>query len=100
MKSFLFEVAEKVNQAHPDLDKLTFVFPNRRAILYFRKHLTQIIQKPVFSPRFTTIEDFIGSYSNYEVPDKLELVHRLYKVYSDLLSEQKEREPFDKFYFW
>ncbi len=100
MRSFLFEVAEKVHQAHADLDKLTFVFPNRRAILYFRKHLTEIIEKPVFSPRFTTIEDFIGDFSDYEVPDKLELVHRLYKAYYETLPQQKERETFDKFYFW
>jgi hypothetical protein len=100
MKTFLFDVAEKITQAHPDLDKLTFVFPNRRAIIYFRKHLTEIIKKPVFSPRFTTIEDFIGGYSNYEVPDKLELVYRLYNAYHDVLSEQRDKEAFDKFYFW
>ncbi len=99
MKSFLFEVAEKITEAHPDLDKLTFVFPNRRAILYFRKHLTDIIKKPVFSPRFTTIEDFIGGFSTYEVPDKLELVYRLYNAYYNML-DQKDKEAFDKFYFW
>ena len=103
MKSFLFELAEKIVKANPDLDKLTFVFPNRRAVLYFRKHLTDIIKSPVFSPRFTTIEDFMAAYSPYEVPDKLELVHRLYKSYYEVLSGQKDGvapESFDKFYFW
>src|SRR6185369_17544021 len=52
-----------------------------------------------------TIEDFIGTFSNWQVPDKLELVHRLYKSYYELLGVRKDvepsaPEPFDKFYFW
>jgi CRISPR/Cas system-associated exonuclease Cas4 (RecB family) len=102
MKSFLYELAEKTVRDHPNLDKLTFVFPNRRAIIYFRKHLTDIISGPVFSPHFTTIEDFIGNYSSYDVPDKLELVHRLYRSYYQVLAGKENLKPetFDKFYFW
>jgi hypothetical protein len=44
-----------------------------------------------------TIEDFIGNLSDYKIPDKLELVHRLYNAYSQVI---KSDETFDKFYFW
>jgi hypothetical protein len=97
VKSFLLEQAEKIYDSYPKLDSLTIVFPNRRAILYFKKHLADLLEKPAFSPRLITIEDFIKSFSHYAVPDKLELVHRLHKVYHDITNID---EPFEKFFFW
>lgn len=97
MESFLKELARKIN-AEPQFEQLTFIFPNRRASLYFRKHLSEVITKPVFSPRLITIEDFIASFSGYQVPDKLELVHKLHGVYSEIIGTHKE--SFDEFYFW
>ncbi len=56
-------------------------------------------------PRLITIEDFIGGFSNLKVPDKLELIYRLYQSYFEIIrkagsSTQSDTEPFDKFYFW
>lgn len=97
MESFLKELARKVS-TEPQFEQLTFVFPNRRAALYFRKHLSEVITKPVFAPHLITIEDFIASFSVYQMPDKLELVHRLHGIYNEVIGSQKEN--FDKFYFW
>jgi len=98
MKSFLQELAEKIYREHPKLDEVTLVFPNRRAIIYFQKYLSDIITKPVFSPKMVTIEEFIGGFSPLTVPDKLELIHRLYHSYTTVLHGTDE--PFDQFYFW
>ena len=105
MKQFLKELAEKVKKDHPILDDLTLVFPNRRAVLYFRKHLAASLEQPTFAPRLLTIEDFVGEYSALQVPDRLELVHRLYTAYYDVLQHDADgdalaTEPFDQFYFW
>lgn len=106
MKPFLFEIAEQTVKQHPVFDGLTFVFPNRRAILYFRKYLGVLLTRPAFSPRLITIEDFITGQSRWEIPDKLELIHRLYKVYYDVVRPSGASEastgvePFDQFYFW
>lgn len=97
MKPFLRELAEKIHGEHVRLEGLTIVFPNRRATLYFKKHLGEQLSKPAFSPRLTTIEDFISDLSSLKVPDKLELVHRLYRTYHDVV---KVEETFDQFYFW
>lgn len=97
MESFLKELARKVN-AEPQFEQLTFIFPNRRAALYFRKHLSEVITKPVFAPRLITIEDFIASFSSYQIPDKLELVHKLHGIYNEEIGSRKEN--FDEFYFW
>jgi RecB family exonuclease len=97
MEPFLKELARKVI-VEPEFEQLTFIFPNRRAALYFRKHLSEVITKPVFSPRLITIEDFIASFSNYQIPDKLELVHRLHGTYTEVIGSHSE--SFDRFYFW
>lgn len=97
MESFLKELARKVN-SEPQLEQLTFIFPNRRAVLYFRKHLAEVITKPVFAPRLITIEDFIATFSKAQVPDKLELVHRLFSIYGKVIGSHAE--SFDRFYFW
>jgi len=97
MESFLKELARKVN-VEPQFEQLTFIFPNRRAALYFRKHLSEVITKPVFAPRLITIEDFIASFSPYQIPDKLELVHKLHGIYNEVIGSHKEN--FDQFYFW
>jgi CRISPR/Cas system-associated exonuclease Cas4 (RecB family) len=103
MKSFLQELAEKTYRDHPKLDEVTIVFPNRRAVLYFRKHLSDLLDKPVFSPRLITIEDFIGGFSTLKVPDKLELIANLYQVYQSIVHpalSEEERGGVDEFYFW
>lgn len=100
MKAFLQELAETLfNEHRRSLDALTVVFPNRRAILYFRKHLAALLDRPAFSPRLLTIEDFIAGFSTFKVPEKLQLIHRLHKVYHQV-HEGVVSEAFDQFYFW
>jgi CRISPR/Cas system-associated exonuclease Cas4 (RecB family) len=97
MNSFLNDTAKSIISDYPKPEELTLVFPNRRAILYFRKHFSELISKPVFAPRMLTIEEFIAGFSSHREPDQLELVHRLYRTYQQIV---KLDEPFDKFYFW
>lgn len=104
MKSFLQELVETVYKEYKhSLGSLTLVFPNRRAALYFRKDLSALLDRPVFSPRLITIEDLIAGFSPLTIPDKLELIHRLHAVYTDVTatsSGSTSYETFDQFYFW
>lgn len=105
MKPFLAELAHIIQGKYRSFERLTIVFPNRRAILYFRKHLSSLLNRPTFAPKLLTIEDYFGSLSNLKVPDKLELIHRLYEVYNEVvlnagMSKSMEPEPFHQFYFW
>ena len=95
---FLEEIAQIVlNKYQGQSDKLTLVFPNRRAGLFFRKYLSAGVSKPIWSPEILSIEDFIKSHSDLQTAEKLDLIYLLYKVFSSL---NKSSETFDKFYFW
>ena len=106
MKTFLQEVAEKVYRDHPKLENVTVVFPNRRAALYFRKHLTGLISRPAFAPRVLTIEDFFAQLSPSKTPDKLILISVLFKSYCAVMDSCGGESDSDKiarledFYFW
>jgi hypothetical protein len=105
MKPFLLEIAEEVIRDHgKKLDAVSIIFPNRRATLYFRKHLSSLLDKPAFSPQLLTIEDFIKQFSPLKVPDKLQLILILHEVYNSVLSRFDQSaavpESFDQFYFW
>ena len=106
MKTFLEEVAGKIYKDHQKLENVTVVFPNRRATLYFRKHLSGLINKPTFAPKIQTIEDFFSRYSNLQIPDKLVLISVLFKAYTKVMdsvpaeSDSESIGQLEEFYFW
>lgn len=106
MKTFLQEVAEKIYRDHAKLEEVTVVFPNRRAALYFRRHLSKLLTKPAFAPNLVTIEDFFAQFSPWQVPEKLVLIARLFSAYRRVMEatpedgEDEEIGRFENFYFW
>ena len=80
MTPFLYKVAEVFLREYSfDLYKLTFVFPNRRAAMFFQKYLAEIAGKPLFSPRMLTIQELFSSLSSLLPADRIELLVMLYK---------------------
>ena len=58
MTPFLYKVAKVIlDEYGSDLYKHTFVFPNRRAAMFFQKYLAEIAGKPLFSPTVLTIQE-------------------------------------------
>ena len=97
-QSFLESIASKCYEQYGrNADQLTIVFPNRRAGLFFRKHLGKLTEKPIWSPQITSLEDFILEKSALTPADHLQSLFILYAVYRKLL---KNAEGFDKFFFW
>ncbi|HEY9489399.1 MAG TPA: hypothetical protein VIQ51_13735, partial [Chryseosolibacter sp.] len=96
MKTFLEEVAEKIYKDNPKLEDVTIVFPNRRAALYFRKHLSGLLSKPAFAPRIVTIEDFFMEFSNLQVPEKLILISILFRSYAKVMDSSADGTDAEK----
>lgn len=98
MEIFLKKVAADLLEKHGDnINSLTIVFPNRRAGVFFINYLNSLVERPVISPEITTINKLFTSLSQYFIPDRLNLVFRLYKTYRDFTSSN---ESFDDFYYW
>ncbi|MCX7636519.1 MAG: PD-(D/E)XK nuclease family protein [Cyclobacteriaceae bacterium] len=94
---FLYEVAEALVKQGKTPDSFTIIFPNRRSILYFRKHFSGFFNRPVFGPELLTFDEWITGLTHAEVPDKIRLVYELYKVYRDITGWN---ESLDSFYYW
>ena len=79
------------------LNRYCFVFPNRRAGLFFQKYIGELIETPIFSPAITTIKDLFTDLSGLREADKLDILFRLYRLYKEV---SESVESFDDFLFW
>ena len=98
---FLERIAEKFLAEYGDnLHRLVFVFPTRRARLYFRRYLQ--LKKPphtaIWEPTAFSIDDFVVQLSGADIPDQLDLIFRLYAVYRQHAANYKRE--FEDFYPW
>ncbi|GJM59881.1 PD-(D/E)XK nuclease family protein [Persicobacter diffluens] len=103
--TFLSELADMILRDFPQPEKLTIIFPNRRAGLFLRKAISQKINKAIWSPNVISIDDFIQRLSDLKTQDPLALNFELYHVFQEVMYGQQElseqsRESFDQFYFW
>ena len=98
MRSKLHAIAQTfVREVGGELQDYTFVFPNHRAGLFFRKYLSQYIEQPLFAPRVMSINECFAELSDLQVADPLTLLLRLYDTYQQLRSDA---EPLDRFIYW
>ena len=98
MRSKLHAIARTfVEQVGDDLQSYTFVFPNHRAGLFFRKYLSQYVTKPMFAPRVMTINECFAELSDLQVADQLMLLLQLYAEYQRVCPDA---EALDQFIYW
>lgn len=98
MQTFLQQVAIDIHSRYKgQLANVCIVFPNRRAGLFFRKYLAEILTEPVWSPEIITINDFFLQYSRLQTADQLTLLFELYNTWKSIVAKD---ESFDRFYYW
>lgn len=100
MKPFLQAVAEYYyqQQDHP-IDKMTFVFPSKRAGIFFNHYLQQQCDKPIFAPKVMTINDFVlQRCPDDRVLQPQELLFKLYDAFTQV--EGNEQTTIDDFIYW
>ena len=99
MASFLEHIANQYKVEHRDSLKNTcFVFPSRRASLYFKETLKAENEAIAFwAPQTFSIEEFIQAHcSELLLADNLGLILKLYGIYR----KHGGTEKFDEFYSW
>ncbi len=78
------------------IERLTMVFPSRRARLFFGDALSAIIDRPMWQPADIQIDTLAEELSGLRRGERLRLVVELWRVYSEF----HPTESFDDFYFW
>ena len=102
MKKFLESVAGRF-AGRASLDRVCFVFPNRRAATFFKRDLGRAARRPVFVPHVLTIDElFVRIAGLGPAAGKVRLLDVLYREYIRLMPrpEGEEPEPFDRFISW
>lgn len=98
MIPFLYNVAQAYYKSYgQDISRYTFVFPNRRAGIFFQHYLSQIAGRPIFSPEILTVTDLFEKLSPYKKADRIEMLFLLYDIYIRVSSST---ETFDEFLYW
>lgn len=99
MDSFLKIVADDLyEKLHGHLERLTIVFPNKRASLFFLQSLHERLrEKPMWAPQFTTLDDLFAERSALTLADPLLLVCKLHQCF---LQASQRTLTLDKFYSW
>ena len=101
MKPFLKQVADHYYRSGRLSDRC-FVFPNRRAMVFFRKHLGDALaldplSSPICVPKMLTINDFFHQTLDIRPSDKVRLLLALYESYCAV---NPAHESLDEFIFW
>ncbi|MCM1313471.1 MAG: PD-(D/E)XK nuclease family protein [Bacteroides sp.] len=98
MNSFLHIVAQDLYQTlHGNFKGVTIIFPNKRANLFFNRHLAELADGPIWTPAYTTISELFASLSRRNIADPILLICYLYKAFIKVTGSD---EPLDKFYSW
>ena len=98
MNTFLSLVAQDLLRRKIDLSQTTLVFPGKRAVTFFNEALFEAAgQKPLWSPRYTTINELFTSLSPLTKADPIDCVCRIYAQYVQATGEDV---TLDAFYGW
>ena len=98
MRPFLYQIADLfLREYGTGISQLAFVFPNRRAGLFFQKHLSEIANRPIFSPKILTINDLFPLLGKRQTADRIRTLFKLYDIY---IKASGSAESFDEFLYW
>ena len=98
MTPFLQQIASLFYQQYgAEVSRLAFVFPNRRTGLFFQKYLSEVADKPLFSPTILTINDLFVQLSGKQTADRINMLLMLYDIY---VRHSGSTETFDEFLYW
>lgn len=90
--SFINEVAQEILNQNIDLRDCNFIFPNRRAGLFFKKALAVLSakDKPIFLPNVDDINHFVEGFSDLHRADEVLLLLWLLNCYNRIFPDKQQ----------
>lgn len=101
MTPFLKETAQNIIEKHNlELQKLCFVFPNKRTKIFFRKYYAEVLGKTDFAPEMKEIRILVRNFTKLAEPDRLSLIFDLFDIFTETVkdNENAQKYNFDSFY--
>lgn len=84
METFLDKLARHILDKHDHPEKVTVIFPSRRAGIFFRKSYAKQAAVATIMPSVIAMEDFITHYSELQPADAVTLNFELYEVHKEI----------------
>ena len=99
MNYFLKTIAKYLYNNYKDSFKdISLIFPNKRSGVLFQNELNKLVtNKPIWSPRINTINEFMLNYADLDLSNHIELLTELYLTHKKVSGSN---ESFDNFYHW
>lgn len=96
MNIFLTELSKIILDKYSDTEtNVAIVLPNKRAKLFLKPLLSRNSDKPIWSPKFMTIDEFVFETSNLKKANNTILSFEIYQAYSKI--DNLIKIPFSKF---
>jgi hypothetical protein len=96
MQTFLQETAAALYDRYGEgISERHLVFPSRRARLFFNDALSALAGRPLWQPRYRSLDELMETAAGMRKSDSVRLLAELYAVYS-----AHHPEPFNRFYAW
>ncbi len=104
MTPFLKQVASHYSD-RGGLDRLCFVFPNRRSLAFFKKYLGECVAaagSAIVAPALVTVNDFFYRLSGKTPTDRVTQLVNLYDCFGPIYAQAtgRQAETLDEFVFW
>ena len=97
-ESFLFKISKILFSKYKNnLSELVIVLPSRRSMLFFVEEFSKFISKPIWLPKFYSIDDFIFNINDLKKINNLELFLKFYNIYKNKIDAPHDIE---KCYKW
>ncbi|TCO08903.1 PD-(D/E)XK nuclease family protein [Natronoflexus pectinivorans] len=95
MQTFLEQLAHHYTSKHlTEINDFCFVFPSRRAGLFFSRYLSQQISRPVWAPKILTINEFFSEIDPTPVADSITLLFKLHLSYQKVMESDISIDEF------
>ena len=98
MQTFLGKTAAHIFGEHPieELKDIAIVMPSQRGVLYLKKELAVLGDRPFLSPSFFTIEEFALQMTDSSLIDPIKLLLEAFACFKQV----DDQVDFDRFISW
>lgn len=99
MTTFIFDVLKDLKSNNVNFSELTFILPSKRAGLFLKRQIPEVIKQTVFSPVIISIEEFVEDLSKLKSVTNTELLFHFYDTYTEQ-TKKENRDSFEVFSKW